>query len=84
MHYEDFPWRGVHFPVGHIMAVAMTQFSSPRGVAVDSSGNIYVADTGNNRIQKFDENGNFLTSGVHPVVATGTVLHKPLWGGGGQ
>ena len=36
------------------------QFSAPRGIAVDDSGNVYVADTGNNRIQKFDNNGNFL------------------------
>jgi hypothetical protein len=32
---------------------------SPIGVAVDSSGNVYVADT-NNRVQKFDSSGNFL------------------------
>ncbi len=32
------------------------------GICVDSSGNVYVADTGNNRIQKFDNNGNFLTT----------------------
>ncbi|MBL8994484.1 MAG: hypothetical protein JNM63_14160 [Spirochaetia bacterium] len=31
-------------------------------VAVDGSGNVFVADTGNNRIQKFDSSGNFLTS----------------------
>jgi sugar lactone lactonase YvrE len=30
------------------------------GVAVDGSGNVYVADWANNRIQKFDSNGNFL------------------------
>jgi DNA-binding beta-propeller fold protein YncE len=29
------------------------QFFSPRAVALDSSGNVYVADTNNNRIQKF-------------------------------
>jgi len=33
----------------------------PYGVAVDSSGNVYVADFGNNRIQKFDSNGGFIT-----------------------
>src|SRR3989304_4859767 len=38
------------------------QFHDPSGVAVDSGGNIYVADTVNNRIQKFDSNGNFLLS----------------------
>src|SRR5207245_596814 len=36
------------------------QFNFPEGVAVDSSGNVYVAD-GNNRIQKFDSTGTFLT-----------------------
>jgi hypothetical protein len=28
--------------------------SSPKGIAVDSSGNVYVADDNNHRIQKFD------------------------------
>jgi len=37
------------------------QFQDPRGIAVDETGNIYVAHSGNNRIQKFDSNGNFLT-----------------------
>jgi DNA-binding beta-propeller fold protein YncE len=29
------------------------QFNQPTGVAVDGSGNVYVADPGNHRIQKF-------------------------------
>jgi len=37
------------------------QFNGPRAVAVDGSGNVYVADQGNARIQKFDRNGAFLT-----------------------
>ena len=36
-------------------------FFFPRGVAVDFVGNIYVADEGNNRVQKFDARGSFLT-----------------------
>lgn len=36
------------------------QFKSPEGLAVDSYGNVYVADTGNNRIQKFDASGTYL------------------------
>jgi tripartite motif-containing protein 71 len=37
------------------------QFINPVGLATDSSDNIYVADRGNNRIQKFDSDGNFIT-----------------------
>ena len=38
------------------------QFNQPRGVAVDGSGNVFVDDTGNNRIQKFTNTGTFLLS----------------------
>ena len=37
------------------------QFNEPRGVATDGRGNIYVADTKNNRIQVFDGTGRFLS-----------------------
>lgn len=36
-------------------------FNYPTGIAIDVDGNVYVADTLNNRIQKFDPNGNFVT-----------------------
>ena len=35
------------------------QFDSPRDVAVDDTGNIYVADAGNNRVQSFTSAGVF-------------------------
>src|SRR6478609_727643 len=38
------------------------QFKTAHGVAVDSNGNVYVADRGNNRIQVFDNDGNFKSS----------------------
>jgi len=38
------------------------QFANLTGVAVDASGNVYVADTSNNRIQKFSSSGNFITT----------------------
>ena len=34
--------------------------SSPNALAIDSSGNIYVTDDGNNRVQKFSNSGTWL------------------------
>ncbi|WP_379970574.1 cadherin-like beta sandwich domain-containing protein [Ectobacillus sp. sgz5001026] len=36
------------------------QLNYPYGVAVNSAGYLYVSDAGNNRIVKFDQNGNFV------------------------
>jgi DNA-binding beta-propeller fold protein YncE len=38
------------------------QFNSPRAIAIDGTGNIYVADTDNGRIEKFSPSGVFITS----------------------
>jgi YD repeat-containing protein len=38
------------------------QFKQPSGVAVDSSGNLWVVDAGNNRLEKFSTSGSWLAS----------------------
>ena len=38
------------------------QLDSPSGIAFDSNENLLVVDTGNNRVQKFDKDGNFINS----------------------
>ncbi len=38
-----------------------SSFWGPRGIAVDSQGRVFVADTGNKRIVVFDADGNYIT-----------------------
>jgi hypothetical protein len=55
-------------------------FNLPSGIAIDTYGNIFVADTGNNRIRVIDTYGYVLTlagSGVSGVVGS-TPLKMPL------
>jgi hypothetical protein len=37
------------------------QFVAPRGISIDPVGNVFVVDGNNDRIQKFDNNGTFIT-----------------------
>jgi DNA-binding beta-propeller fold protein YncE/4-amino-4-deoxy-L-arabinose transferase-like glycosyltransferase len=47
------------------------QFNDPRSIAVTPDGIIFVSDTGNNRIGKFDPNGNPLETFARPGNARG-------------
>ncbi|HLF28010.1 MAG TPA: SMP-30/gluconolactonase/LRE family protein [Anaerolineae bacterium] len=51
-------WGG-KMPAGQIPP-APGMFNEPWGLAVDTQGNVFVADTWNHRIQKFDASGEFL------------------------
>jgi sugar lactone lactonase YvrE len=49
---------------------ANASFSHPQGIAVDSSFNVYVADTANNLIRKISPKGDVFTlagGGIHPA-----------------
>ncbi|MGN6217554.1 MAG: NHL repeat-containing protein, partial [Solirubrobacterales bacterium] len=38
------------------------QLSSPQGIAISSSGNVWVTDPGNKRVEEFNEKGEFIRS----------------------
>lgn len=53
-------------------------FNEPWGIAVDGQGIVYVADTWNHRIQKFDADGKFLLEWGMPGLSTDNNLF--FWG----
>ena len=48
------------------------KFISPRGIAVDAAGNVYVVDTENHRIQKFVRKGGVMLTPTATATATPT------------
>jgi hypothetical protein len=50
------------------------QFNDPEQMAVDSAGNLYVADSGNDRLLKLDEDGAFLASITGLTDVTGVAI----------
>ena len=43
-----------------VQGIGNGQFNSPEAIAVDENGTVYVADSGNDRIQVFDNHGTFI------------------------
>jgi hypothetical protein len=50
------------------------QFSDPEAVGVDGQGDIFVADTGNNRVEKLHRLGHFFCSGARREVHSANLL----------
>jgi sugar lactone lactonase YvrE len=64
---------GIAGGLGDEGPAAKAQLSLPRGLAIDSKGNLYIADSGTNRVRMIDPQGN-----IHAVAGTGES------GGGGD
>ncbi len=62
-------FAGIHIPGynGDNIAAATAMLNNPAGIHADAAGNIYLADNGNNRIRKIDNNGTITT-----IVGNGT------------
>lgn len=54
----------------------LAKFNSPSGLAIDPTGNIFIADTGNNRVREINADGTIV-----PVAGTG---EAGFFGDGGQ
>ncbi len=46
--------------------------SFPQGIAIDSAGNIYIANTANHKISKFDSNGDLIDADFIGIGSAGT------------
>ena len=56
------------------------QFVNPRAMALSPQGQLYVADSGNHRIQIFDQNGTFLKSWAVPAGNAPGQVGDEMWG----
>ena len=51
--------------------------TTPEGIAVDGRGNVYVCDTSNSRVEKFDSTGNFTAQWGNQTTGNGQ-LRGPM------
>ena len=58
---------GVDGGAGDELPATDAQLSLPRGLAIDAKGDLYVADSGTNRVRMIDRQGN-----IHAFAGTGT------------
>ncbi len=47
------------------------QFAYPESIAIDTADYVYISDTYNQRVQKFDSNGNYITSWGESISSLG-------------
>lgn len=57
----DGPWENHFLTKWGSEGTANGQFKTPNGVVINGAGNVYIVDGSNNRIQVFDNKGNYVT-----------------------
>ena len=57
------------------LGTANGQFRDAGGIGADYLGHIYVVDSGNERIEKFDSNGTFIIAWGSPGTGNGQLNH---------
>ncbi|MGN6373586.1 MAG: virginiamycin B lyase family protein, partial [Solirubrobacteraceae bacterium] len=57
---QEFSSEGIYIGQFGKEGTGQVQFKAPKGIAVDSSDNIWIADSGNNRVQEIKPNGEFI------------------------
>ncbi len=57
---QEFSSEGAFIRTFGSYGTADGRFATPEAIATDSSGNVWVADTGNNRIEEFNSSGEFV------------------------
>ncbi len=71
-----------HVPAGSSTATTISGFSSPTGVSIDSSGNLYITDEGNNRIAFVSNISGTLNfsnvSTIYIAASAQTLAHYPV------
>ena len=62
---------------GDAASATSAQLNSPLGVAIDSSGNLYIADTGNHRIRKVTSGGIISTFAGNGMADSRAMVRRP-------
>jgi hypothetical protein len=62
---------------GYVNGTTNARFNYPRGICVDTEGNLYIGDSWNHRIRKIDRSGNVTTiagGGIYGLSTTGSLI----------
>jgi DNA-binding beta-propeller fold protein YncE len=66
--------NGIAFFSGDGLSATLAELNGPQGVAVDTAGNIFIADTGNARVRRVDASTHYITTFAGTGTTGGAVV----------